>query len=336
MSDILSQLSAFPRAELLSGPTPIERLPRLSDHFGVDLWIKRDDLTGLGFGGNKIRQLEFYFGDALASGADTVLITGAVQSNYVRATAAAANRLGMKTVIQLENRVPDMDDTYHQNGNVLLDHLLGAEIVHYPVGEDEAGADQALHDHADRLRAEGRTPYVIPLSPENPPLGALGYIRAADEILQQAPEGFDATILATGSGQTHAGLIFGQRALGHRHGRIYGICVRRGPAEQVPRITKLWRGLEALLDFPLPFDHHDMMIWGGALAPGYGQMGENARQALDDFARMEGLFLDPVYTAKAFAGLPGLLADGTIQPGQRVLFLHTGGLPALFGYQGDL
>lgn len=336
MSDIMTALQSFPRSQFLGGPTPLEHLPRLSEHFDVDLWIKRDDLTGLGFGGNKIRQLEFYFGDALASGADTVLITGAVQSNYVRAAAACANRLGLKTVIQLENRVPDMDDTYRRNGNVLLGQMLGAEFMHYPVGEDEAGADQALRDRADALRAEGRNPYVIPLSADNPPLGALGYIRAADEIITQAPEGFDATILATGSGQTHAGLIFGLRALRHKKGRVYGICVRRGPAEQVPRITKLWKSLEKLLDYPLPFDHHDMLIWGGALAPGYGQLGDNARQALADMARFEGLFLDPVYTAKAFAGLPGLLADGTIRPGQRVLFLHTGGLPALFGYQGDL
>ena len=208
----------------------------------------------------------------MASGADTILITGAVQSNYVRAAAACANRLGMKAVIQLENRVPDTDDTYRQNGNVLLGELLGAEFMHFPVGEDEAGADQALHDRADELRAQGRAPYVIPLGIDNPPLGALGYIHAADEIARQAPDGFDATIVATGSGQTHAGLIFGMRALGHR-GRVYGICVRRGPAEQVPRITRLWKGLEKLLDYDLPFDHHDMLIWGGALAPGLRAIG---------------------------------------------------------------
>ncbi len=163
MSDIFKSLAKFPRAKLVSGPTPLERLDRLSGHFDIDLWIKRDDLTGLGGGGNKIRQLEYYFGAALAQSADTILITGAVQSNYVRAAAAVAAKLGLKAILQLEDRVPDMDATYATSGNVFLSQLLGAEHMYYPEGEDEAGADLALRARAESLRAEGRTPYVIPL-----------------------------------------------------------------------------------------------------------------------------------------------------------------------------
>ncbi|MBL4873274.1 MAG: pyridoxal-phosphate dependent enzyme, partial [Rhodobacteraceae bacterium] len=137
---IKDRLEPFPRAHLMTAETPVERLDRMSDLLGIDLWLKRDDLTGLGLGGNKTRQLEFYFGEALAKGADTVLITGAVQSNFVRSAAAAAARLGLKSVLQLEERVPDMGDIYYNSGNVLLSKILGAEHISYPLGEDEAGA----------------------------------------------------------------------------------------------------------------------------------------------------------------------------------------------------
>src|SRR6185503_18706881 len=171
-------ISKRPRASLLSGPTPIEPLARLSRLLGGEIFIKRDDLTGLGMGGNKIRQLEFYFGNARAQGADTVLVTGAVQSNYVRAAAAAAAKLGLAAVVQLEERVSGMGAAYYGSGNVLLDDLLGARRLSFPEGENEAGADQALHEEAARLRREGRVPYVIPLGLDNPPHGALGYMLA--------------------------------------------------------------------------------------------------------------------------------------------------------------
>lgn len=201
MTDIFDTLATFPRAALLSGATPIEPLHRLSEQLGIELWIKRDDLTGLGGGGNKIRQLEFYFGAALAEAADTILITGAVQSNYVRSAAAAAAKLGMKAVIQLEDRVPGMGDAYKTSGNVFLSQLMGAEHIFYPEGEDEAGADQALRARADELRAKGRRPYVIPLGLDNKPLGALGYMHAAREIVGQGT-GVDTMIVASGSGAT--------------------------------------------------------------------------------------------------------------------------------------
>src|SRR6185436_18988047 len=203
-------LQKHPRAHLLSGPTPVEHLLRLSRHLGVEVLVKRDDLTGLGMGGNKIRQLEFYFGAALAEGADTVLITGAVQSNYVRAAAAAAAKLGLEAVVQLEERVPGMESTYYSSGNVLLDDLLGARRISFPEGENEAGADRSLRGQADMLRDAGRRPYVIPLSAGNPPLGALGYMLAAREIVEQDIE-FDCAVIGSGSGLTHVGLLGGLR-----------------------------------------------------------------------------------------------------------------------------
>ncbi len=334
MSDRFAGVNKFPRAKLLSGPTPIEKLDRLSGELGIDLWIKRDDLTGLGFGGNKVRQLEFYFGAALEKSADTVLITGAVQSNYARTAATAAAKLGLGAVIQMENRVHGMDETYNTSGNVLLSRLLGAEFMRYPEGEDEAGADLALRQRAEELGKEGRTPYVIPLGLNNPPLGALGYMKAAEEILQQ-DDGFDSMVVASGSGQTHFGLLAGLRALGCKT-PVHGICVRRDAATQIRRLTTVGEYLNTLLQCDPIVAVSDILTWDGALEPGYGHVGPPAREAIMMMARKEGLFLDPVYTGKSFAGVPGLVREGRIKPGERVLFVHTGGQPALFAYQSEL
>ncbi len=325
------KLSEFPRARLMTEVTPVERLDRLSDRLGIDLWLKRDDLTGLSFGGNKTRQLEFYFGEALQQRADTVLITGAVQSNFVRTAAAAAARLGMKSVLQLEERVPGMGEQYYQSGNVLLAKILGAEHMHFPVGEDEVGADNALHDKADQLIAAGHKPYVIHLGIEHPPLGALGYVQGGAELSAQMSD-FDAAVVPSGSGSTHGGFLTGLRLSGS-HTPVYGICVRRDQEQQYARIEKVLGKLASLMDFDPSIVMNCINVWDGALAPGYGQVGEGTRDALTLMARNEGIFLDPVYTAKTFAGLMGLLDEGVISKGQKVVMLHTGGLPALFGYQ---
>ncbi len=332
--DIFDLIDKHPRAALQSGPTPVEPLARLSRLLGVEVLVKRDDLTGLGFGGNKIRQLEFYFGAALAQGADTVLITGAVQSNYVRAAAAAAAKLGLQAVLQLEERVPDMGQAYHASGNVLLDDLLGARRLSFPEGENEQAADQALRDEAERLRRAGRHPYVIPLALDNPPLGALGYMLAAQEVIEQGVE-FDCVVVASGSALTHAGLLCGLRALRHR-APVHGACVRRPADAQRDRVTTVAAKLATLLgDTPL-LGNDDVLTWDMALAPGYGRLGPLAREAIELMARHEGLFVDPVYTAKSLAVLIALARDGTIAKGARVLFIHTGGLPALFGYEPEL
>ncbi|WP_254444572.1 D-cysteine desulfhydrase family protein [Ruegeria arenilitoris] len=318
----------------MSGPTPLERLDRLSEKLNIELWLKRDDLTGLGFGGNKTRQLEFYFGDALAQGADTVLITGAVQSNYVRSAAAAAARLGMKSVLQLEERVPDMGPEYYQSGNVLLAKILGAEHISFPVGEDEAGADLALHKRADELRAQGRNPYVIHLGLHHPPLGALGYVAAGQELHQQMQD-FDAVVVPSGSGATHAGLLTGLKTSGSS-AKVMGICVRRNCQLQHERMVTVVEKLANLLGIDPSALVRGIETRDEALAPGYGRLGPKSRSALELMAQTEGIFLDPVYTAKTFAGLLDLVQRNEIRRGQKVVMIHTGGLPALFGYQKEL
>jgi len=330
---INDRLKRFPRARLVIAETPVERLDRMSALLDIDLWLKRDDLTGLGLGGNKNRQLEFYFGEALAQGADTVLITGAVQSNFVRSAAAAATRLGLKSVLQLEERVPDMGEIYHNSGNVLLSKILGVEHISYPLGEDELGADNALQERADELCAEGHTPYVIHLGIDHPPLGALGYVIGAVELNRQVSD-FDVAVVPSGSGSTHGGFLTGLRLVGQT-APVYGICVRRDQHQQKSRMKIVLNKLAAMMDFNPVLTTNDILMWDGALAPGYGIVGDKTREALILMARTEGVFLDPVYSAKTFAGLLGLLKEGHIHKGQKVVMLHTGGLPALFGYQED-
>ncbi len=331
---IEQKLAGFPRARLMTAATPVERLDRLSDQLGLDLWIKRDDLTGLSFGGNKTRQLEFYMGEAQKQGADTILITGAVQSNFVRTAAMAASKLGMDAVLQLEERVPDMGEHYYSSGNVLLARLLGAEHIHYHTGEDEAGADNALHVRADQLIDEGGKPYVIHLGIDHPPLGALGYVAGAAELLDQIAD-FDVAVVPSGSGSTHGGFLAGLRLAGNT-APVYGICVRRDRHQQHARLQKMLERLSGMMMFDPALVMNDILTWDGALLPGYGRIGPSTRKALALMARAEGIFLDPVYSAKTFAGLLELRENGTIQQGQKVVLLHTGGQPALFAYQEEL
>ncbi len=329
-----NNLDKFPRTQLMSGATPLERLDRLSLELGIDLWLKRDDLTGLGFGGNKTRQLEFYFGEAHRQGADTILITGAVQSNFVRSAAAAAAKLGMQSVLQLEERVPDMGEEYYSSGNVLLAQILGAKHMSYPEGEDETGADAALHARAEELNAQGRKPYVIHLGLNHPPLGALGYVVAGQELCQQMPD-FDAVVVPSGSGATHGGLLTGI-ALEENAASVFGVCVRRDREKQQARMSTVLQKLADLLGIDAAPLQDRINVLDEALPPGYGKVSGMTRAALEKMARTEGIFLDPVYSAKTFAGLLHLVNAGEIQPGQKVVMLHTGGLPALFGYQNEL
>lgn len=334
MTSVSDALTAFPRAKLVTGATPLDHLTRLSTHLGIDLWIKRDDLTGLGMGGNKIRQLEYYLGAALAQNSDVILITGAVQSNFVRSAAAAAAKCGMDSVLQLEERVPGMGPEYYRSGNVFLGNLLGAEHMRFSEGEDEVGADNALRSRAAQLSQEGRRPFVIPLGLDNKPLGALGYINAASEIVNQAPE-FDAIVVASGSGATHSGLLAGLRAHGVKT-PVHGICVRRDSEQQSARMSVLMNKIAALVPDLSVVPDTDILTWDGALAPGYGQVGPQTAKAMSLMAKYEGLFVDPVYTGKSFAGVLGLLDEGAITQGMRVLFVHTGGQPALFAYQAEI
>jgi D-cysteine desulfhydrase/L-cysteate sulfo-lyase len=335
MQDVGERLKAFPRCPLAHLPTPLEAMQRLSSRLdGVSLFVKRDDCTGLGFGGNKVRQLEYYFGEALKVAADTILITGAVQSNFVRTAAAAARRLGMECHIQLEERVPDVDDLHRSSGNVLLCRILGATLSSYPAGEDEAGADAKLHEISQQLRQQGRKPYIIPLGQAHDPLGALGYIDAAAELLVQLDQQslrIDHLVVTSGSGATHAGLLFGLRAMGSRI-IVTGVCPRRDAVSQEGRIAGHIQKLTRMLDLDPGIQSTDIRLTDVSLAPGYGQLNAATVHALQLTAQCEGLFLDPVYTAKTMAGLFDLVEQHEIAG--NVLFWHTGGQPALFGY-GD-
>lgn len=300
------------------------------------MYVKREDYTELALGGNKVRQLEFYMGEARARSADTVLITGAVQSNYVRAAAAASRRLRMDIHIQLEDRVPNQDRAYRESGNFLIDRMLGATMHSYASGEDEAGADRRLEELAAGLLAQGRNPFVIHLGPGHPPLGALGYLAAARELLAQGAAmgvAFDEVVVASGSGQTHSGLLFGLRALGCGT-RVTGVCVRRSSELQRPRIAGHCFRIAELLDIPSPVGPSDIHLMDDFLPPGYGLLNPPTVAAIRAAAREEALLLDPVYTGKAMAGM--MLRTRAMRPDDSILFVHTGGCPGIFGYEPAL
>jgi D-cysteine desulfhydrase family pyridoxal phosphate-dependent enzyme len=306
-------------------PTPLEPMHRLSSLLGgPELWIKRDDQTGLATGGNKTRKLEFLVADALAQEADTLITCGAAQSNHARQTAAAAARFGMACTLVLRGEEPPQTQ-----GNLLLDRLLGAEVIWS--GEEEPPA--RMQAVAERLRAQGRRPYPIPYGGSNA-LGACGYVAAMEELLAQCAERdlhFDCIVLASSSGGTQAGLAVGARALGYE-GRILGISVD-------PTADRLRRALADLatatadrLGLGFTFAPEDFDVEDRYLGGGYAVIGDLEREAIRTLARVEGILLDPVYTGRAFGGLLDLIRQGAFDPQERVLFWHTGGIPGLFGF----
>ncbi|GJL81054.1 MAG: D-cysteine desulfhydrase [marine bacterium B5-7] len=325
-------LAIKPRAHLTETVTLLQPMTNLTEQIGgAALFVKRDDLLPLAMGGNKVRQLEYYFGEALAAKADTVLITGAVQSNFVRLAAAAARKLKMHCHVQLEERVANDSREYRHSGNVLLDRLLGATIHSFADGEDEAGADANLEQIAEELRGEGKTPYVIHLGVGHPPVGSLGYVDAAIEIVAQLESScldISRIVVASGSGATHTGLLFGLRLL-NVDIPVTGVCVRRDATQQRSRISSHARGIAQLLGCDNPVADSDILLDDRFLAPGYGKAGAAARQAIQMAAHHEALLVDPVYTAKALAGAIDIAKDDA---NGRILFIHTGGTPAVFGY----
>ena len=330
----LAKLDDFAQLHLAHVPTPLEEMVNLSDFVGgAQMFVKRDDCTGLGLGGNKVRQVEFYLGDASEMKADTILITGAVQSNYVRIAAAAARKLGMDIHIQLERRVARKDRAYRNSGNVLLDRILGATLHVYPEADDEGGADERLERIAERLQAKGRKPYVIHLSRQYRPLGALGYVCAARELVDQVSAmnlNLDEVVVASGSGHTHAGLLFGLRAVGCQ-ARVTGVCVRRTRQAQSERIRDHCSRIAQLLAVSPMVSARDIHLIDEFVAPGYGMLNTPTIESIKLAARHEGLLLDPVYTGKAMAG--AIRRARSLGRGKRLVFLHTGGSPAIFGYE---
>jgi D-cysteine desulfhydrase len=328
-------LARFPRRRYTPGWTPLEKLERLSALLGgPDLYIKRDDLLGLAGGGNKTRKLEFLVAEALAQGADTLVTCGAVQSNHCRLTLAAAAKEGLKCRLVLEERVANSYNP-DASGNNFLFRLLGVESVTVV----KTGADMAaeMHKLADAVAALGRKAYVIPGGGSNP-IGALGYVSCAEEILAQTHDlglRLDHIVCASGSTGTHAGLICG--LVGNNSQiPLTGINVRRTRQEQEPNVHKLAQETAALLGIPGGIPREAITALGDWVGPGYSLPTPEMVDAVRMLARVEGILLDPVYTGKAMAGLIGLVRRGTFKAGQRVLFVHTGGAPALYAYQSVL
>ncbi len=327
------QLSRFPRVKLGHFPTPLEPMRNLSKYLGgPNLYIKRDDCTGLASGGNKTRKLEFLMADALAAGADTVITQGATQSNHARQTVAAAAVLGLKAKILLEQRVTGYSEEYERSGNVLLNEILGGSIA----GSLPSGTDMnaAMQDLAESLRAEGHKPYVIPGGGSNP-IGALGYVSCALELLQQSYEQqlrIDHVVHATGSTGTQAGLIAGFE--GTRSAiPVIGVSVRAPQELQQRNVQRLAQETADFLGLNMPIGLDAVHVDADYVGDGYGRPTDSMIEALELTARLEGILLDPVYSGKGMAGLIGMIKQGRFDADDNVVFVHTGGSAALFGYR---
>ncbi len=315
----------LPRIALAALPTPVEFLPRLSKHLGPRIFIKRDDLTGLAGGGNKTRKLEYLAADAQRRGADTLVTVGAAQSNHCRQTAAAAARLGMKSVLVLRGEPCDQ-----RTGNLLLDHLLGAELRWSGSQEREAVMDEVCRE----LALRGGRPYPIPLGGSTP-LGAAAFAQAVVELSSQSVPRFDRILFASSSGGTHAGLAVGARITGFT-GQVLGISIDEPLAVLTQMVAEIATGTAALMGLPQKFEPADIDANADYLGAGYGVVGELERDAIRLFARTEGILLDPVYTGRAAGGMLDLVRRGSIRSDENVLFWHTGGTPALWAYATEL
>lgn len=324
--------SRFPRQHFAHLPTPLEPMTNLTKLLGgPNLYIKRDDCTGLATGGNKTRKLEFLVGDALAKGADTLVTFGAVQSNHVRQTAAAACRFGLGCVGLLERRVPGQGEPYDRTGNVFLDRLFGAELAYVPAAAD---MEAACAERIEAIRSKGGKPYYIPGGGSNS-VGALGYANAALELLQQANDRslrIDRVVVGTGSAGTQSGLVAGFE--GANAGiDVLGICVRHPKERQEAAVHKLASATAEKLGVRGGIDPRRVMADDGYVGEGYGLPTDGTIEAIDLLARHEGILLDPVYSAKAMAGLIDQVRKGAFGKEDNIVFVHTGGAMALFAYE---
>ncbi len=320
-------MKQLPRVKLAQLPTPVEPLTRLSTHLGgPELFVKRDDLTGLAFGGNKTRKLELLCAAAQAEGADTLITAGAIQSNHCRQTAAAAAHLGLGCVLVLVGEKPES-----ASANLFLYSLLGAELRWTTKGKRDEGLRLAFEE----VKVAGLKPYLIPYGGSNS-IGAAAYAYALKELLAQGITP-DWIILASSSAGTQAGLVAGARLLGYK-GRILGISVDESAATLQRHVAELASETAALLGEKTSFAAKDILVNDDYLGQGYAIMGDIEREAISLFARTEGLLVDPVYTGRAAAGLIHLVRKGFFDKTDKVLFWHTGGTPALFAdaYRSDL
>lgn len=323
----------FPRVDLGFFPTPIEAMPRLGESLGLSLAIKRDDYSGFGGGGNKVRKLEFLMAEAVGEGAEVLITTGGHQSNHARMVAAAACRFGMKAVLVLRGNPPA-----EYQGNLLLDRLFGAELEFLEPTEYFTLIDGRMAAHADAAQAAGKKAKIIPLGGANA-TGALGYVRAVSEMdAQLRAKGEpppDVIVAPTGSGGTLVGLHVGCRALWPKT-EIVGISVSRDAAWFRERIAAMAADCAALLGWDQAWSPSDIRIEDGFVGQAYGVPSPGGIAAIRRTAAAEGVLLDPVYTGKAMDGLMALAADGRIEAGSRVLFIHCGGSPALYPFARQL
>jgi D-cysteine desulfhydrase len=320
----------IPRVELAYAPTPLLKLERLSAELGVELWIKRDDLTGLLETGNKIRKLEFLVGEALAQNANTLVTCGTLQSNCCRCVAAVCARLGLRAVLALKGEPPGEYD-----GNLLLDRLLGADI-HYCTDEEWTKIDETLHDIAARERAQGRTPYIIPESGATV-VGALGYLACGQEIAQQvrhgAPE-FDTIVITDFSGGSQAGLLMATQLAGLR-AEIVGVPIAWEAARVRAYVTEVMERARSRFGLTVR-PPAEVRLLDGYQGVGRAAVRKEELDTMLHLARLEGIVLDPVYTAKAFTGLLDTLRRDPKALGRRVCFVHTGGVFSVFPYRAAL
>ncbi len=321
-------MNQIPRLSIAHLPTPIEALPRLSAHLGGPrLFIKRDDLTGLALGGNKTRKLEFLIAEAQANGARTLITAGALQSNHCRQTAAAAAKYGFECILVLSGQKPQAP-----TGNYLLDTLFGAQFVFVAERSDR---DRVLQETFEQAWADGKRPYLVPYGGSNP-TGALGYAFAVKEFLSQGLQA-DWMLFGTSSGGTHAGLVLGARAFGFQ-GKVLGVSIDESEAWLKAHVSALATEASDRLGTPFVFHPEDVLATDAYCQAGYGVLTDLEREAVQLFARYEGILLDPVYTGRAAGGLIDLIRKGFFKPNETILFWNTGGQPALFAekYQHKL
>lgn len=325
-------LSRYPRLHFAHLPTALEPMQRISEALGgPNLWIKRDDCTGLSSGGNKTRKLEFIMGDAVKQKADTIITQGATQSNHARQTTAIAAKLGMECHILLEDRTGYEDEAYVYNGNVLLDQLHGATISSRPANTD---MNAAMEELAQKLRDDGKKPYIIPGGGSNE-IGALGYVNAAIELTTQANDRsllIDHLVHATGSSGTQAGLVLGMEGMNSGI-PVYGVGVRAPKQKQEEMVYALAQRTADFMGLnPDVVAREKVVANSDYVGDGYGLPTDSMVEAVKMLAQYEGILLDPVYSGKGFAGLIDLIRKGHFKKGENVVFLHTGGSISLFGY----
>ena len=325
-------LSRYPRLHFAHLPTPLEPMKRLSEHLGgPNLWIKRDDCTGLSSGGNKTRKLEFIMADAVEKKADTIITQGATQSNHARQTTAIAAKLGMECHVLLEDRTGYEDSAYVYNGNVLLDQLHGSTISKRPADTD---MNAAMEELAQQLRDDGKEPYIIPGGGSNE-IGALGYVNAAIELTTQANDRslrIDHLVHATGSSGTQAGLVLGMEGINSGI-PVYGVGVRAPKQKQEEMVFGLAQRTAEFMGLNPDLVRRERVVANSDyVGDGYGLPTNAMVEAVKMMAQYEGILLDPVYSGKGFSGLIDLIRKGHFKKSENVVFLHTGGSISLFGY----